>query len=49
MILRIWAGSVMTAMTDILSPQRGQAKTSSAWTLDSSQAQALLRESASTS
>jgi hypothetical protein len=34
--LRIWAGSRMTAMTDILLPQRGQARTSIAWTLASS-------------
>ena len=39
----------MTAMTDILLPQRGQAMTSSSWTLASSRAQALRRESASTS
>jgi len=49
MILRIWAGSVMTAMTDIRDPQRGQARTSIAWTLASSRAQALRRQSASTS
>ena len=49
MILRIWAGSVMTAMTDIRDPHRGQASTSIAWTLASSRAQALRRQSASTS
>jgi hypothetical protein len=35
----------MTAMTDIQAPQRGQAITSSSWTLASSRAQAFLRES----
>ena len=49
MILRIWAGSVMTAMTDIRDPHFGQARTSIAWTLASSRAQALRRQSASTS
>jgi hypothetical protein len=49
MILRIWAGSRMRAMTDILLPQRGQARTSIEWTLASSRAQALRRQSASTS
>ena len=49
MILRIWAGSVMTAMTDIRDPHRGQASTSIAWTLAGSRAQALRRQSASTS
>jgi hypothetical protein len=49
MILRIWAGSVMTAMTDMRDPQRGQARTSIAWTLASSRVQALRRQSASTS
>ena len=49
MILRIWAGSRMTAMTDIPLPQRGQAITSSSWTLASSRAQALRRQSAPTS
>ena len=49
MILRIWAGSVMTAITDIRLPQRGQAMTSSSCTLASSRAQALRRQSASTS
>ena len=49
MILRIWAGSVMTAMTAIRDPQRGQARTSIAWSLASSRAQALGRQSASTS
>lgn len=49
MIARIWAGSVMTAMTDILVPHRGQVMTCSSWTLASSLAQAFLRESASTS
>jgi hypothetical protein len=44
MILRIWAGSAMTAMSDILLPQRGQAMTSSSWTLTSSRANAFLRE-----
>jgi hypothetical protein len=29
MMLRIWVGSVMTAMTDIRDPQRGQTMTSS--------------------
>jgi hypothetical protein len=29
MILRIWVGSVMTAMTDMRDPHRGQAITSS--------------------
>ena len=47
--LRIWAGSVITAMTAIRDPQRGQAITSSSWTLDSSRAQALRQQSASTS
>jgi len=28
MILRIWSGSVMTAMTDMRDPQWGQARTS---------------------
>jgi hypothetical protein len=45
----IWAGSMTTAMTDMRDPQRGQAMTSSAWTLASSRAQALRRQSASTS
>ena len=49
MSLRIWAGSVMTAMTDMRDPQRGQARTSIAWTLASSRAQALRRQRASTS
>ena len=49
MILRTWTGSVMTAMTDMRDPQRGQARTSIAWTLASSRAQTLRRQSASTS
>jgi hypothetical protein len=49
MILRIWAGSVMRAMTDIRDPHFGQAMTSNSWTLASSRAQALRRQSASTS
>jgi hypothetical protein len=39
----------MTAMTNFLLPQRGQAMTSSSWTLASSRAQALRRVRASTS
>jgi len=48
MIVRIWAGSTMTAMSGMRDPQRGQAMTSSAWTLIGSCAQAFLRASAST-
>jgi hypothetical protein len=48
MIVRIWAGSTMTAMSGMRDPQRGQAMTSISWTLASSRAQALLRENAPT-
>ena len=40
MILRIWVGSVMTAMTAMREPHRGQAMMSSSWTLASSRADA---------
>ena len=49
MSLRICAGSVMTAMIDILLPQLGQAITSSSWTLASRRARALRHVRASTS
>ena len=45
MILGFWTASVMMAITDILLPQRGQAMTSSSWTLASSRVQALRRGS----
>jgi hypothetical protein len=40
MILWIWVGSVMTAMTAMREPHRGQAMMSSSWTLASSRADA---------
>jgi hypothetical protein len=44
MILRISAGSRMTAITSILLPHLGQTKTSSSYTLASNRAQAFLLE-----
>ena len=38
----------MTATTDMRDPHRGQAMTSNSWTLATSRAQAVLRESAPT-
>ena len=49
MILRISAGSRMTAITSILLPHLGQALTSSSYTSASSRAQAFLLEGVPTS